>query len=259
MPGDDVRFAVISDIHGNRWALEAVLEDADRRSVDALLDLGDSLYGPLDPGGCAAILGARGVASVCGNQDRIILQPPAADDSQTLRYTRACLSREQLRRLASHPTASSPCDGVFCCHGSPRSDEEYLLEGLSSGGVALRPSEEISACLAGLGGGLVLCGHSHLPRTVWLDDGRLVVNPGSVGLPAYTEELPVPYAIETGSPHARYAIVERVAASWRVQHIAVPYDWEAASRTAEGHGRTDWAEWLRTGRASNANTAATPR
>jgi len=247
-----VRFAVISDIHGNRWALEAVLEDADRLSVDAIFDLGDSLYGPLDPGGCAAILLARGVPGVRGNQDRIILQAPAADDPETLRYTRACLSREQLRWLASHPVNSTPCDGVFCCHGSPRSDEEYLLEGVTSRSVALRSSEEISARLTGVEGGLVLCGHSHLPRAAWLDDGRLVVNPGSVGLPAYTEELPVPYAIEAGSPHARYAIVERVAGSWRVQHIAVPYDWDAASRMSERNGRTDWAEWLRAGRASAA-------
>ena len=45
------RIAVLSDIHGNRWALEAVLEDIERNPVDAVLNLGDVLYGPLDPGG----------------------------------------------------------------------------------------------------------------------------------------------------------------------------------------------------------------
>ena len=96
-----------------------------------------------------------------------------------------------------------------------------------------------------------LCGHSHLPRTVELPDGRLIINPGSVGLPAYSDTVAVlPHAMETGSPHARYAVIERADAGWRVEHVAVPYDWEAASLAAASNGRTDWAEWLRTGRAS---------
>ena len=95
----------------------------------------------------------------------------------------------------------------------------------------------------------MLCGHSHLPHTLLTPRGRQVVNPGSVGLPAYRDDSPCPHAMEAGSPHARYAIVELTAAGWRVEEIAVPYGWEAAARTAAANGRPDWAGWLRTGRA----------
>ena len=76
-----------------------------------------------------------------------------------------------------------------------------------------------------------------------------VVNPGSVGLPAYCYDSPRSHAMEAGSPHARYAIVDLDDARCRVEQIAVPYDWETAARTAATNGRHDWATWLRTGRA----------
>lgn len=244
-----MRIAVISDVHGNRWALEAVLDDVDRRAPDGLLDLGDSVYGPLDPGGCAAMLMERRIPSVCGNEDRVILESPAGSDSATLVYTRSCLSSEQRRWLERLPAVANVSSELFCCHGSPERDDEYLLEDVSRRGVALRPAEELTRRLAVVHRPVVLCGHSHFPRTIGLQDGRLIVNPGSVGLPAYRDAVPVPHAMETGSPHARYAILEKSGAGWRVELVSVPYDWEAASLAAAANGRADWAEWLRTGRA----------
>jgi len=55
--------------------------------------------------------------------------------------------------------------------------------------------------------------------------------------------------MEAGSPHARYAIVTRSDDNWKVEHLAIAYDWESAARLAERNGRPDWAAWLRTGRA----------
>jgi len=95
---------------------------------------------------------------------------------------------------------------------------------------------------------LILCGHTHVPRSMQLDDGRLVVNPGSVGLQAYDDDLPYPHKAENGTPHARYAVVERTGAGWSVEHYAVAYDWQAAAEVAARHGREDWAYALRTGR-----------
>jgi hypothetical protein len=54
--------------------------------------------------------------------------------------------------------------------------------------------------------------------------------------------------VENGTPHARYALLTRRAGNWQVEHRAVPYDWEAAARLAETHGRGDWADALRSGR-----------
>jgi putative phosphoesterase len=244
-----VRIAVIADVHGNRWALEAVLGDVDRRGVDVVVDLGDSVYGPLDPRGTAEALIARGVPSVRGNEDRVVLEPPGQSDSPTLRYTRSCLSAEQRRWLGDLPMTASVLRELFCCHGTPERDDEYLLEAVSEGGVRLRSADELAARLAGVREAVVLCGHSHLPRLTAIPEGALIVNPGSVGLPAYTDDVPAPHAMEAGSPHARYALIERIEAGWRVEHVALPYDWTAAAQAAAVNGRSDWAEWLRTGRA----------
>ncbi len=83
---------------------------------------------------------------------------------------------------------------------------------------------------------------------VHLPTGALVVNPGSVGYPAYADDVPFPHVMEAGSPHARYAIVDDATGSWQVDPRAVAYDWETAARTAEANGRPEVARALRTGR-----------
>src|SRR5690348_4802680 len=67
--------AVIADIHGNRWALEAILQDIDRRGIQQIVNLGDHLIGPLDPAGTADLLLTRKMVSVCGNDDRDLFLP----------------------------------------------------------------------------------------------------------------------------------------------------------------------------------------
>ncbi|NIU79389.1 MAG: hypothetical protein GWN71_39355, partial [Gammaproteobacteria bacterium] len=79
---------------------------------------------------------------------------------------------------------------------------------------------------------VVLCGHTHVPRLVALLDGRIAVNPGSVGLPAYDDDAPHPHVMEAGSPHARYAVLVRREGTWSVELVALPYDWSAAARAA---------------------------
>jgi diadenosine tetraphosphatase ApaH/serine/threonine PP2A family protein phosphatase len=94
---------------------------------------------------------------------------------------------------------------------------------------------------------LVLCGHTHHPRALRTATGQLIVNPGSVGLQAYDDDRPYPHLIETGSPDARYAIVERLPEGWSAALIAVPYEHETMARLAERNGMPDWAHALRTG------------
>ncbi len=81
-------------------------------------------------------------------------------------------------------------------------------------------------------------------------DGRFIVNPGSVGLQAYQRLHPTVHAIETGSPHARYAIVTQQADGWTAEFRAVEYAWDEAAALAEQRGRADWAVALRTGRVA---------
>jgi hypothetical protein len=80
-----------------------------------------------------------------------------------------------------------------------------------------------------------------------LDDGRVIVNPGSVGLQAFSDDDPFPHTMAVGSPHARYALIERTRGGWRVEMMAVAYDWDAAAVLAEQQERPDWARALRTG------------
>jgi diadenosine tetraphosphatase ApaH/serine/threonine PP2A family protein phosphatase len=96
---------------------------------------------------------------------------------------------------------------------------------------------------------MILCGHSHTPRILQLPNGCLVVNPGSVGLPAYSDDLPVIHKMENGSPHARYTVISQTATGWTVEQIAVPYEWNKAARQARRLGQDEWAAWLETGRA----------
>lgn len=241
-----ITLAVIADIHGNRWALEAVLQDIDRRGIQQIINLGDHLTGPLDPAGTADLLLARDMVNIYGNDDRGLFVP-YEQRSISQKYTRERLTTTHLNWLSSLPETSIFADEIFACHGD-LFDAPYLLEQVEASGVFLRSTRAIEASVVDIAQSVILSGHSHIPRTVALPQGKLLVNPGSVGMPAYTMETPVPYAMESGSPHARYAILHRIGHSWQVEHVQVPYDFEYAASVARTNQRPDWAEWLSSGR-----------
>jgi len=247
---EDSPVAVIADVHGNRWALEAVLEDAHRSGATRILDLGDILYGPLDPRGTANLLMrlATPAVHISGNEDRAVVDPGAdVSAHQSLLYTREALGREHLEWLERLQPGAA-VDELYLCHGVPGDDMTYLLEKVDPSGLVSRDSESVSSLIRGISCRVLLCGHSHRPNSVQLPGGPLVVNPGSVGLPAYADDLPYHHVVENGSPHARYALLTRDAGGWAHVLRSVEYDWEAAACTAERHGRPDWARALRTGR-----------
>lgn len=77
----------------------------------------------------------------------------------------------------------------------------------------------------------------------------LIVNPGSVGLQAFADDHPYPHVVESGSPDARYAIVERGPAGWTSQLLTVPYAHQPMAELAGQRNRPDWAHALMTGYA----------
>ena len=249
---DETRIAVLSDIHGNRWALEAVLEDIRRRGIERLLNLGDVLYGPLDPRGTGDLLIPSEIPTVLGNEDRIIVRPDQQERSSTLRFVLRELRKHHLEWLNGFPGSLVVDRTHFLCHGSPESDCNYLLWNVTPSGAHRRPNTAVRNALKDTRVPVVLCGHDHIPFSVRLPTGMLVVNPGSVGLPAYSDDGPYPHVMETGSPHARYALLGQSGGTWNAEHIAVSYDWESAAECAVQNGRRDWAVWLRTGRAETA-------
>jgi putative phosphoesterase len=242
-----MKLAVLSDIHGNVLALEAVVADARAQGVERFVNLGDIFYGPLWPQETLSLLRRLDVvATIRGNQDRDLFEDHL--NSRTCVRAREALGPDGIAWLRSLPATAS-MDDILLCHGSPSSDQVYLLERVDTGGALLREGGEIDLQLDGTKESAVLCGHTHLQRCVRTPAGRLVINPGSVGLPAYADTDPRPHAMEAGSPDASYAILEHVEGGLVIRHVRVPYRADLAAARAKTEGREDWAAWLSTGRA----------
>lgn len=242
------RFAAIADIHGNADALSAVLADIDAQGVETVVNLGDHLSGPLAPTETLALLRARpGMVNIRGNHDRWLVQQTPDQMYDTDRLTHAALGASDLDWLRALP-ATVQWGDVFLCHATPGDDLTYWLDCVTpEGAVVMRDHDGIAALARDVAASLILCGHTHLARAVRLKDGRLIVNPGSVGQPAFDDDLPCPHVIQSGSPDARYALLTRRAAGWEVTFRAVPYDPSRMIALAQSAGQGDWAGPLRTG------------
>jgi predicted phosphodiesterase len=190
-----MRIAVISDIHSNLHALEAVLGDIDAETPDEVWCLGDTVgYGPR-PNECADIVRGRAAVVLVGNHDLAAIGKLDTSDfgplaSESARWTQRTLGEEQTAWLANLAPSASRA-GLELYHGSARDPVwEYVL----SEEVARENFEVTSAPI-------VLVGHSHLALALsWvgerLDGGlarggteldtsgaRWLFNPGSVGQP----------------------------------------------------------------------------
>ena len=230
-----MRIAVISDIHGNWHALDAVLADVAREAVDEVWCLGDLVgYGP-QPNRC--VEEARAQSSVCliGNHDLAALGEVGTEDFSPEAAASARWTAEELaddaRAFLATLQPKGERQGVELFHGSPRDPVwEYILsEPAVRDALALTSSE------------FVLVGHTHIPialllsnggtlagglarggSDVELSEGRWLLNPGSVGQP------------RDGDPRAAYLLLdfERRNAHFR----RIPYDIESTQAEIRGHG-----------------------
>lgn len=244
-----MRIALVSDIHGNLPALEAVVADIRRRGADLIVNLGDSLSGPLLARETAQYLMAEGWPTLAGNHERQILEitserPGGASDA----HAHAQLGAAELAWLRALPGTLRLSDEVFLCHGTPRSDLEYFLESVAAPGVRVAEAAEVAERLAGETAAVIACGHTHVPRALRSAAGQLLLNPGSVGLQAYDDDQPLFHRVEMGSTDARYALLERDAAGrWGCALHALPYDFRAMAALARRNGRPDWERALLSG------------
>jgi diadenosine tetraphosphatase ApaH/serine/threonine PP2A family protein phosphatase len=241
-----MKFAAIADVHGNCVALEAVLADIAALGITEVVNLGDHVRCPLEPRRTADLLIARGFPSFQGDQDRRLVEMDRTGTSTRADYKQ--LDRTHLDWLASLPPTMIYRDDVFLCHATPRNDAAYWLEHVTNDAIVhASPIEDVEAEAEGLTASLILCGHKHIPRVVRLRDGRTVVNAGSVGCPGYTYAVPVVHTMQTGTPDACYAILERTSPGWSVTFRYVPYDHMAMAELARRNGVPDWASALATG------------
>jgi predicted phosphodiesterase len=240
--------AVLSDVHAVLPVLEAVLAEPDVRAADLVVVTGDHAAGPMPVETLDALVGlGEQVVLVRGNADRELVAVAAGGRSPhpESEWAARQLRPDQVDLLAGlpHPVTldlASLGPTVFC-HGTPRDDDEVVLVD--------SPPERWAAVLDGLDHRVrtVVCGHTHMPF-VRLVDRRLVVNPGSVGMP---------YGRAGGS----WALLRNGQVSLR--HTAIDVDAVCARIVAESSypDRAGWADEYVRSRNSDVDAlrAFTPR
>ena len=168
--------AILYDIHGNVFALEAVLEDARARGVDRWLLGGD--YGTPSPAPLETLERLRALPNatwIRGNGERWLRDPPAdrPEVSETYEQLAGGVPEDVVEWLYSLP-AQVELDGVLYVHGSPLSDVESF---------APQPEDGEERMLAGVRDRTIVFGHSHQQFRRPGPSGTDLVNPGSVGMP----------------------------------------------------------------------------
>jgi len=227
-----MKLALISDIHGNYHALQAVLEDIRRQEADRIYVLGDLVFkGPL-PERCVRAVRELNTMVLQGNIDELVgkdlIQTGFAKSPEheaalrkEMEWTRSRLTEEELGYLAglplTHEEALAPGFMARFVHATPQNVMDIVL-----------PTDEeagFDRMFEGTDAKLVAYGHIHQPYVRYLN-GRAVLNTGSVGLPF------------DGNRNASYALIEIEGedAGFTVALRRVPYDLEAAVRAFEGSG-----------------------
>lgn len=239
-----MRYLVLSDIHANLAALDAVLADARRQGYDAAVLLGDVVGYGADPGPCIAALDALGLAAaVRGNHDKVAagLEPAHQFHEQAraaIDWTRRVLTPAERAWLAALPAGPARVTSeLMLCHGAPWDEDAYLFDE----GDAWR-------AFGANVGGLCLYGHTHVPaafaadrrrpafllpdpvpgaegaaaRLLWPRDRAWLVNFGSVGQP------------RDGDPRAAYGLFD--AETGVVEFRRVEYDITRAQKAIRSAG-----------------------
>ncbi|MCB0260060.1 MAG: metallophosphoesterase family protein [Calditrichae bacterium] len=222
-----MKIALISDIHGNLTALEAVLADIRRRGADRIICLGDlATLGP-QPREVIARLRELDCPGIMGNHDAALLQPEAAEHFHiapplipTLNWCAEQLDETDLAFLSKLvPTGEiplAPRASLKCYHGSPFSNTDNIFP--------QTPEEELRRCFGNLHAAVFAGGHTHIAMVRPYHDA-LVVNPGSVGCPFAA--IPPPGGVPALLPWAEYAEVMLQDNALSVTLHRIPFDTDA--------------------------------
>jgi predicted phosphodiesterase len=257
-----MRYALITDIHANLPALDAVLADIDRRGADMIFCLGDLVgYAPWPNEVVAAVRG-RGIPTIAGNYDEGVglnsddcgcaykTDEEKERGAESIAFTNSVVNDEVRAYLRTLPRQMRLEFGtgrerlqLLMVHGSPRRINEYLFED--------RPEGSFLRMMAEAGADVMLFGHTHRPfhRVLpYEEEGRVgyrhAINTGSVGKP------------KDGDPRACYVILsvgdkssKASPESIGVELVRVEYDVERAASAVEASPLPDaFAQMLRDGR-----------
>lgn len=237
---------IFGDIHANLPALEAVMQEMDRRGtpVEGRYCLGDLVgYGTF-PNEVTTMIRAAGIPTIMGNYDQGVgndsddcgcAYKTAVEEERgkrSIAWTNAHTSADNkafLRELVTQIPLVMGNLRVLLVHGSPRKINEYLYED--------RPDQSFERMLDAAQVEVLVCGHTHLPYHKQLASGRHVINAGSVGKP------------KDGDPRAGYIQLHADGDQVSVEFIRVAYDVEAAAQAIEmSEMPHEFAQMLREGR-----------
>jgi predicted phosphodiesterase len=236
--------ALIADIHGNRIALEAVLNDIEASGIQDVVCLGDvAAMGP-QPAEALRALRELGCAVVMGNADAFMLDPTPTSQDEDMRriedidaWCAAQLSRQDLEFIESfHSTVEIELDGgrtLLCYHGSPRSFDEII--------GPTTPAGELDEMMADAAADIFAGGHTHF-QMYRRHRHAVVINPGSVGM-SYCRTLPLD---DVGlASWADYAVVDRGSLSISLRRVGYDKQLVAAEIERSGMPHSAWlaAEW----------------
>jgi predicted phosphodiesterase len=236
-----VRYLIISDIHGNVHALEAVLRDARELGFDATVCLGDLVGYGADPS--AVIQGVRDIAPVAavrGNHDKVCagLEPAVLFNEvarRSIEWTRGVLTPDELAYLAALPKGPAVVsESLEICHGSPFDEDHYVFD-----------QDDAARSIEASRARICLFGHTHLPAVFTAADdpattgnglaedemrlpasGPALVNVGSVGQP------------RDGDPRAAYGLLDLDKGTIRLRRTV--YDVQGAQRKIMRAGLPQW-------------------
>lgn len=212
-----VRLALVSDLHGNALALEQVLTRIATRGADQIICLGDvATLGP-EPERVLELVYESGAVCILGNHDEFMLRPELVASYTSIGvlvdaidWCRAQLSAASLELIQgfrdSYEVALNDREALLAFHGTPSSNTTDLL--------ATTPPDTVEEWLGSARGTLLVGGHTHL-QMLRQHRGRLLVNPGSVGMPFKEYVAGAPPEV---LPYAEYAIVD--ADAWSV-HVSL--------------------------------------
>ena len=238
-----MRFAFISDIHGNLHSLELVLKDIQQAQVDQIVCLGD--VASLGPQPCEVIAKLREmqIPIIMGNHDNYLLNPELTESHHP--WLRAmelwCVSKlttedlDFLRSFQPHLSfALDPKTSLLCFHGSPRSNEEFLYPDTSTG--------TFDEAFRGQKAKFFIGGHTHV-QMVSQHRGMTLLNPGSVGMPF---EYPMRGENQHAFRRAEYMIVDHADGKLTFELRRLPIDFDQLIKAARASGMPDAELWLST-------------
>lgn len=214
-----MRIAIVSDIHGNLLALDAVMTDIERFSPDDVWCGGDIAWGGPWPSECIARVRGAGWTTVKGNTDIWITGDPqgvASDEERS--ETRAVaeahgVSEEDAAWLVNLPLGHDGPGSLLLVHGTPESPFSGPAPDAPPGEFAVYEGQA----------NIVVCGHVHHAFVRRLADGTIVCNAGSVGLPM-------------DGPTACYALIDQRGPDWTIRHRRVAFDRRAGIAQARQMG-----------------------